>query len=235
MHPRSRTLWRCIFLWVKIEFALAYRVGEYIALCSSTYHSEEAFIAVIDALDIKDLSYAPATLTRGTVEGNAYINEYADLRYTAPEGLIYCSDEELASRYGITVEELNSYSDTRMVFGMMCENPETGETVDFSLEKKAQGMTLFEFVAYTEQSLYSAYPEESGMKVVLTNISDFEYIQKKLPVINVQIQVNGGEYSIKQMVLIGETEDYWSIFSIKTTQNSNKANILQGLSYCYLE
>ncbi len=218
-----------------IEFALAHRIGEYMVLCSSTYHSEESFFAATNALDIKDPSYAPAPLTRGTVDGSTYVNEYADIKFVAPEGWVYCDDEELASRYGITVEELNNYSDTRMVFGMMCENPETGETADFSLEKKVEGMTLFEFVAYTEQSLYSAYPEGSGMKVVLTSISDFEYIQKKLPVINVQIDVNNGEYSVKQMVIIGETEDHWSIFSIKTAQNSNKTKILQGLSYCYLE
>lgn len=100
-------------------------------------------------------------LARGTVEGNVYKSEYAQLSFSPPEGWEYASDEEVAEIMGLTSDMLadsdlklnQEMLKKRTIYDVMVQNTATGSNVIVMYENLALvvGGTKF-----TEEQYYES-------------------------------------------------------------------------------
>lgn len=82
-------------------------------------------------------SPTPKEFTRGTIDGNVYKSEYADIKFTAPDGWVYSTDEEISKLMGISADKLSDagmkVSDEMLklqsIYDMMAINNTTGSNV----------------------------------------------------------------------------------------------------------
>lgn len=109
---------------------------------------------------------APKTLTRGTVSGNVYTSEFANITFTAPEGWVYASDEEQAEMTELGMEVIGEESsdfnklvmDIQTVNDMMVQNMTTGSNVSVMFENLAMSvggtsLTEVEYLDATKEVL----------------------------------------------------------------------------------
>ncbi len=107
-------------------------------------------------------SAATKELTRGIIEDNVYTSEYSGLKFTAPEGWVYASDEDIAEVAGIgadmlseagmpVTEEMMKQKD---IYDMMAQDPATGSSVMVMYENLAMslGGTKVKEERYVDQS-----------------------------------------------------------------------------------
>lgn len=132
-------------------------------------------------------SVIPSKLTRGIVEENVYTSAYASLVFTAPEGWIYVTDDDLAKLMDLSVD---SFSDAGMEFSedalkkqtlydMMCQDGVTGSSV----------LLLYENLALTGN----------------TSISETDYIKEAIKLLDKAQTVQYEFSEITQEELCGQT------------------------------
>ncbi len=67
-------------------------------------------------------------IAHGTVNGNVYRNDFADITFTKPDGWKYYTDEELAKIFGLALDDYTEYEQTLIekttVYDMMIMSPE---------------------------------------------------------------------------------------------------------------
>ena len=110
----------------------------------------------------------PDKLTRGTVEDNVYTSAYASLKFTAPEGWGFTTDEQLASMMDLSMDAMTNagmeFSEEAMqkqlLFDMMASNTATGSYVLLQFENLAlsgnTGMSAEKYLSYTKDQLEQA-------------------------------------------------------------------------------
>lgn len=84
-----------------------------------------------------------STFTPGEINGNVYTNEYADITFTAPDDMVYSSEDELAEMMDISVELItdNEYvqklAELGTVFDMMAQDDAQTKAVQVMFENTA--------------------------------------------------------------------------------------------------
>ena len=77
---------------------------------------------------------------RGSIDGLVYTNSAAEITFTAPEGWVFLSDDEIAVLYNLSSEEVLSeetaeiLENTDIVYDMYCQNLTTGASVNINLK-----------------------------------------------------------------------------------------------------
>jgi hypothetical protein len=113
---------------------------------------------------------ASAGITRGTIEGNVYTNEPAELTFTAPDGWKYATDEEIAKmlRAGAESIDSNALSDENFkkvnIYDMFVIDNETRSAVQVMFQDLAAAGTYID-----EEMLFSA------MRDNMENITNRNY------------------------------------------------------------
>jgi hypothetical protein len=78
-----------------------------------------------------------AKLTRGTIEGNTYTNEFGGLTFEKPESWVYATDEEIAEIMGIGADLISdpgtdfekAMLEKQSIYDMMAQDNATGSNV----------------------------------------------------------------------------------------------------------
>ncbi len=96
---------------------------------------------------------SPKELTRGVVEGNVYTNKSAELKFTAPEGWVYYTDEAI----GAIVGTGSGASDGTNTCDMIAIEAETKTSVLVAYQKLSEKEKL-----YDEKQLIESIKNEMG-------------------------------------------------------------------------
>jgi hypothetical protein len=122
---------------------------------------------------------APAQLPQGTIEGNVYTCESAELTFTAPDGWKYATDEEKAERLGVSVDIVNKAgaktSEKKYRLDMYATNPATGTTVVVVYQSLISPGGIF----MNEENFFDATREELN-KAALYNYEFSDYTEAKI-------------------------------------------------------
>ena len=117
-------------------------------------------------------------LTRGTVKGNVYTNEYVGFTFTKPSSWTYLSDEEIAEAINLGVEFLgeeqfeDALKSNDSISDMMAVDKSTGTNLNLGYENVKKSlfgsMSVEEYISALEKQL----SEVSGMTVVFPDEYD---------------------------------------------------------------
>ncbi len=168
---------------------------------------------------------------RGEVDGNVYTNEFAGVRFTAPAGMVFYSDAEIAAVYGASEEMFNITLDTSLVYDMYASNAETGATVNINYEN--MGLlygAILDADAYLSQSmggLEDVFNSTAGMSVTSIEKSTATVSGEEMPCINIVIDINGT--ALYETLVAKKVENYMMVctFGALTTDEVNA--MLAGL------
>ena len=114
-------------------------------------------------------------LLRGAVVGNVYSSEYSGLTFTAPEGWIYATDEQIAQTMQIGQEDLSddvayneAVANLASVYDAMVTGPD-GSNINFLFEN----LQVTNALSYSEEDYLNAVKSQLSMLTELTyEISD---------------------------------------------------------------
>lgn len=113
-------------------------------------------------------SALPDKLTRGVVADNVYTSEYAGLKFTAPAGWVFGSDEDMAELMDIGADALGDagleYTEEALkkqtLYDMMCQDTSTGSSMLLLYENLAlsgnTGITEEKYIEETRRLLKEA-------------------------------------------------------------------------------
>jgi hypothetical protein len=144
----------------------------------------------------------PDNLTRGVIEDSVYSSAYAGLSFTAPEGWVYATDEELAKLMDLGADKLSEAGmefseealNKQVIYDMQAKDPVTGANVLLLYENLAltgsTGITETEYIELTMKQLTDAdvYQYEFGeiteaelggqhYQTVLAEMTDYSVFQ----------------------------------------------------------
>lgn len=113
---------------------------------SSSQVTETASVSTPEsssAVSSDESSSTAKELTRGKVEGNTYINSYADFIFKAPENWVYASDKEIAEMMGVGLESFagpasdfaKALVQNKAVYDMLALDSNTGSSVTVMYQK----------------------------------------------------------------------------------------------------
>lgn len=106
----------------------------------------------------------------GTWTGDIYVNEYANLKLILPDGWVASTDEEISELMNMGAEIMKESGakfskkalDLQTIYGMMCQNPETGSNVLLMFENLAMSgsskMTVAEYMDVVKTQMETVAP-----------------------------------------------------------------------------
>ncbi len=104
-----------------------------------------------------------AEITRGKIDGDTYINDFLDLKFTKPDSWIYSTDEEIAATFGMSAELLGydnfkqTVEDNISVYDMMVKDSFSGTNINIFYEnlvkQNASNITIEQYVEAIEKQL----------------------------------------------------------------------------------
>lgn len=94
-------------------------------------------VLFISGCDLQLFSPPKKELTRGTIEGNSYTSDYAEISFSAPDDWVYATDEEIAKIMGLSADmfaEAGLEFDREAlkkssIYDTMVQNPATGSNI----------------------------------------------------------------------------------------------------------
>ncbi len=174
--------------------------------------------------------------TRGSVDDDVYINEYADLSFKLPDSWEFYSDEDLAAIMNIAIDSFDNISDfqkeltkVQTIYDMMATDSLTGENVIVMYENLGllgkSSMTADEYADALSQQMNQvqtdfAYNFEKGEPYM---IGDNEYAVLKA---SVDMQVA----SVYQTYLMRKVGDYMLCICISGNTEDYYDNIIGNFS-----
>ncbi|MBR4889309.1 MAG: hypothetical protein IKU17_09205 [Clostridia bacterium] len=168
---------------------------------------------------------------RGVVENNVYTNEFAGVRFTAPEAMTFYTDEEIAAVYGASEEMFNITLDTSIIYDMYAMNPETGATVNVNYENMGllygSLLTAESYLAASKSNLEAVFNNTPGMNVTSLEQSTVNVGGEEMPCINLVIDING--MSLYETLVTKEADNYMMVFTVGALSTEEIDTILAGL------
>lgn len=165
-------------------------------------------------------------LTRGTLDGNVYTNEYLGFTFTKPSGWIYATDEAIAETMNLGAElYLNddfkkALDNSGSIYDMMVVDNSTGTNMSVGYENLARSfstrITVEEYVdALEEQS-----KNLSGISIVFPDEYDTVTLGEK-EYTRVICNVTSNGIKMQQIYYLVKVDKYMA-FAILTVTNSSK-------------
>ncbi len=132
---------------------------------------------------------------RGTIENNVYTSDFANLKFTAPEGWEFANDEYIASMMGIGLDVIDKDDDLTKamleqasIYDAMCMEESTGKNIIIMYENVAKevpnpdSFTVDDYLDSVEQQF------DTMANVTVTSNSDRE-----------NVTINGEDYIKKDI------------------------------------
>lgn len=131
--------------------------------------------------DTDDSSTPVSGFERGTVDGQVYTSEFAGLRFTAPDGWEYASEEEILAIMGLGVEAVGAddmvleLMKLTTIYDAQAADPETGMNLTIMYENiPAYGLDPASFTE--EQYAESVKEITTGVDGITYTYSEPEYV-----------------------------------------------------------
>ncbi len=198
---------------------------------TSTPESKTESSEVSSETSSNDIAEEHKLFERGVVDGNVYTNEFAGVRFTAPEAMTFYTDEEIAAVYGASEEMFNITLDTSIIYDMYAMNPETGATVNVNYENMGllygALLTAESYLAASKSNLEAVFNDTPGMNVTSLEQSTVNVGGEEMPCINLVIDING--MSLYETLVTKEADNYMMVFTIGALSTEEIDTILAGL------
>lgn len=169
-------------------------------------------------------------LTRGTIEGNVYTNDYLDFTFTKPDSWVYYSDEEIATLLSFSIELFTtdnfaeSLENNMLLYDMMVYDPVTMSNLSVSYENLSKTVG---FVITEEQYI-------EALKIQLANYSTMNVtFSDEIET----VQIGNQEYkrvicttvannvTMTQVYYLSVVDKYMSLLTLTLTDGSELANV----------
>lgn len=168
---------------------------------------------------------AKKEISKGKWEGNVYTSEFADLKFTLPEGWNRSTDEEIAEVMNLGKEVLedeglysSKITELTTVYDMMAKNPTTNGSIAIMMEKTNVKETLY------ANSLKKQLESVTQMKYNIGEITETTISGNKYTVVPATINVSGQK--IFQNYYIRSVGDYMVAVLVTETSEANVNNLM---------
>lgn len=165
-------------------------------------------------------------LTRGTLDGNVYTNEYLGFTFTKPSGWIYATDEEIAETMNLGAElYLNddfkkALDNSGSIYDMMVVDNSTGTNMSVGYENLARSFST----RITVEEYIDALEEQSknlnGISIVFPDEYDTVTLGEK-EYTRVICNVTSNGIKMQQIYYLVKVDKYMA-FAILTVTSSSK-------------
>ena len=167
------------------------------------------------------------SFSRGEWNGNQYVNNFAKIKFSLPTGWGKASDEEIAKIMEIGVEQLNQdqkelaeLAKQTTVYGMVVNNPTTGENVSVLLEKPAVKITTDTYL----ETLKSQLQLVSSIKYEIGEASTTKIGNENYSVLSAKATVS--DVTVGQNYYVKAEGDYIITIIVTTTADEQLNTIL---------
>ncbi len=164
-------------------------------------------------------------ISKGKWDDNVYTSEFADLKFTLPEGWKRSTDEEIADVMNLGKEVLedeglysSKISQLTTVYDMMAKNPSTNGSIAIMMEKTSAKETLY------ANSLKSQLEKVTQMKYNVGDFTETTISGNKYTVVPATIDVSGQQ--IFQNYYIRSVGDYMVAILVTETSEANVNNLM---------
>lgn len=172
--------------------------------------------------------------TRGTVAGNKYVSEFADLTLTVPESWTFYTDEQISELSGISAELLadNEKLKNAMLESLidaMAADPVTGNNVNFTYEnlKITTGLAMNEqkYAEAARNTLITSY-EQMGAQITVTDPAECTLGGNTYRKLVADITLNG--VSLRQYCYIRKVGG-WALSIAATSMDGTDAGVFEAM------
>ena len=146
---------------------------------------------------------------KGVVDGSVYTSEIGGIRFTAPKGYEYFSDEMIAEVFGITTETLELGEVTSTVYDMYCYNEISRSSINVNFEN----LVMTHGADFTEEE----YIEDCMTSYKITFNSFQDVILQSIE--DSTVTIDGTEYACIDMVLDNDGEEFFETLIVKKVGN----------------
>lgn len=164
-------------------------------------------------------------ISKGKWDDNVYTSEFADLKFTLPEGWNRSTDEEIAEVMNLGKEVLedeglysSKITQLTTVYDMMAKNPTTNGSIAIMMEKTSAKETLY------ANSLKTQLESVTQMKYNIGEITETTISGNKYTVVPATINVSGQQ--IFQNYYIRSVGDYMVAILVTETSEANVNNLM---------
>lgn len=125
-----------------------------------------------------DSSDETTELSRGTIEGDVYSNDYLDFQFTKPESWVYATDDEIAEAMSLGADLMleenfkDALEDNVAVYDMMVVDTLTGSNISVGYENLAKTFATNITEDQYAEALQSQLENVSGMSVEFPDTYD---------------------------------------------------------------
>jgi len=179
-------------------------------------------------------SMTPDPLTRGTISGSAYSSTFAGITFTAPEGWVFASDEELAELMDMSTDALSDagmeFSEDalkkQVLYDMQAKNPVSGANVLLLYENLAltgnTGISETKYLETTIKQLKDAdiYQYTFG-EIAETELCSYTWQM---------VQVDMTDYNVSQYYYVRKVDKYILCIIVSVPAGMDASAILDGFT-----
>jgi len=166
---------------------------------------------------------------RGETADTVYTNEAMGVSFTAPDGYIFYTDEQIASFYGATAEVLNANS--AIIYDMQCGNPATNGSISITFENLTAlyGSAISDdsYLALTTASLRSSFNSTEGVILSRLDQDVIELDGVEYSCVYVTLKVNGTEFY--ETIVIKEQNGYMMECTVAAYDEAEMNSLLNAL------
>ena len=172
------------------------------------------------------LPFGKAKLSRGTIQGNVYTNEYLGFTFTKPSSWVYATDEEIAETMNIGIEYFadddlkKSLDASDSLYDMMAVDKSTGANISFGYENLARTLSTRISIEDYVDALEEQTKNLSGMKITFPDEYDTVTLGEK-NYTRVVCSVTANSVKMQQIYYLIKVDKYMA-FAIVTLPTSSK-------------
>lgn len=176
---------------------------------------------------------------RGSIDGLVYTNSAADITFTAPEGWTYYTDEQIATLYNLSSEELlpeetaEILENTDLVYDMYCQNITTGASVNINFENLGilYGALLDEksYLELSKTNLESSL-SGSGMELTSCELVTATVNGKEVSCLDIVINMTNYDVDLYEKIFVKKVSEFMGCITVGALTTDEIDEIVAGLS-----
>lgn len=178
----------------------------------------------------------PKALTHGTVEGNTYVNESLNFKFTVPDDWTFYSKEQIVQQNNIAVEMFDGTSIADMIgasgqmLDMMAFGPDNSN-VNLIIQPAQAIMAAFtdrQLFEMLEDS-YKIQFQSAGMEIKEYEVIDVPSLGEDSVALRMLLVMSGIEMTEYQ-IWLRDNPDYCGVFTVTTLGKTETTSLLDGVS-----
>ena len=168
-------------------------------------------------------------ITRGTIEGDTYSSEYAEITFTKPEAWTFSTDNEIAELMNASADVLDQSNFQKTVtsmisvYDMMVKDPATGANISVAYENlKLTNKTNISYDEYFE-AFNKQYSNQTAFSVEIGKRFEKALGVQHYKACSYNLSYN--DVDMKQYAYIRKIDNFMHIIMITTTEQTAIADI----------